>query len=63
MRTDLNFEAESFAGYYPSQNEGLMRGSYFVYRNARDLVNEITADLAEFKPLNDAFVSYLLMED
>ena len=41
----------------------LVRGSYFVYRNARDLVNEITADLAEFKPLNDAFVSYLLMED
>src|SRR5260370_9463943 len=22
MRTDLNFEAESFAGDYPSQNEG-----------------------------------------
>jgi hypothetical protein len=40
-----------------------LRGSYFVYRNARDLVNEITADLAEFKPLNDAFVSYLLLED
>ncbi len=34
-----------------------------MYRNARDLVNEITADLAEYRPLNDAFVKYLLLED
>ena len=40
-----------------------LSGSYFAYRNVRDLVNEITADLAEFKPLNDAFVTFLLLED
>ena len=40
-----------------------LRNSYFISRNARDLVDEITADLAEYKPLNDAFVTYLLMED
>jgi hypothetical protein len=37
--------------------------NYFISRNARDLVNEIAADLTEYKPLNDAFVYYLLLED
>jgi hypothetical protein len=40
-----------------------LRNSYFISRNVRDLVNEITVDLAEYKPLNDAFVYYLSLED
>jgi Putative peptidoglycan binding domain len=40
-----------------------LSGSYFVSRNARDLVVEIANDLAQFQPINYAFVGFLLLED
>jgi len=40
-----------------------LSGSYFVNRNARDLAAEITGELAEFQPINNTFVSFLLLED
>jgi hypothetical protein len=40
-----------------------LRGSHFIYRNARDLANEIMADFTEFQPRNYQFVHYLLLED
>src|SRR5262249_43505588 len=40
-----------------------LSGSYFVNRNARDLAVELANDLAQFKPINNAFVGFLVLED